>query len=81
MTSALDRDLLAAHAAGDAAALVTLYAQAAEAATSAEQVAFYLTHAHVFALEAGHPDTAALRQRLIDMGRESPLPAPKPPFR
>ncbi|KAJ03506.1 hypothetical protein JQT66_05825 [Sulfitobacter mediterraneus] len=77
----LDRDLLAAHAAGDTSALVALYAQAAEAANNTDQAAFYLTHAHVFAMEIGHPDTPALRQRLIDMGRESPLPAPNPPLR
>lgn len=77
----LDRDLLAAHAAGDISALVALYTHAAQAANNTDQAAFYLTHAHVFAMEIGHPDTPALRQRLIDMGRESPLSAPNPPFR
>ncbi|SFD78408.1 hypothetical protein SAMN04488523_102384 [Sulfitobacter brevis] len=78
---ALDTRLLAAHAGGDLAALVTLYREAADAATDAQASAFYLTHAHVFALEAGHPTAAQLRQRLIDQGREAPLPAPTPPLR
>ncbi|MFT6674049.1 MAG: hypothetical protein ACJAVM_000220 [Sulfitobacter sp.] len=77
----LDQALLAAHAAGDAPALVDLYRQAAEAARDSEKSAFYLTHAHVFAMETAHPDTVMLRQRLIDMGREAPLGAPNPPLR
>ncbi|QFT59818.1 hypothetical protein FIU94_13375 [Sulfitobacter sp. THAF37] len=77
----LDRDLLAAHAAGDLGALVTLYQQAAAQADGAEGAAFYLTHAHVFALETGHPDAPALRQQLVAQGRESTLPPPRAPFR
>ena len=77
----LDALLLAAHAKGDAAALVRLYEQAADQANDAEAAAFFLTHAHVFACEINHPDTEVLRQRLIDQGREAPLPAPRPPLR
>ena len=77
----LDAQLLAAHAKGDAAALVTLYRQAADQANDPQAAAFYLTHAHVFACEINHPDTDALRQRLIDQGREAPLPPPRPPLR
>ena len=77
----LDAALLSAHVAGDTAALVELYRQAAEAAQDTEAQAFYLTHAHVFAMEIGHPDAAKLRQRLVDQGREAPLPAPNPPLR
>lgn len=77
----LDAQLLAAHTANDSAALVTLYQQAADQANDAEAAAFYLTHAHVFALEINHPDTAQLRQRLIDQNREAPLPDANPPLR
>lgn len=71
--SALDQQLLAAHAAEDKPALVALYQAAAEASTEEEAAAFYLTHAHVFAMEINHPDAARLRQRLVDQGREEPL--------
>ena len=77
----LNARLLAAHETGDAAALVDLYVQAADATSDVDAAAFYLTHAHVFALEINHPDTATLRQRLIDQGREAPLPDPNPPIR
>ncbi|WP_299282163.1 hypothetical protein [uncultured Tateyamaria sp.] len=69
----LDAALLAAHATGDTQALVTLYRTAADQTPDRAARAFYLTHAHVFALELGHPDTAHLRAALIDMGCESPL--------
>lgn len=79
--SDLDARLLAAHAAGDLNLLVALYTQAADAAPTPEAAAFYLTHAHIFALELGHPDAAILRARLVDQGREAPLPPPNPPLR
>lgn len=65
----LDARLLAAHAADDRAALITLYTEAGE--TAADEIArsFYLTHAFVFALEAGDPRAAELRARLKAMGR------------
>ena len=66
--AALDTALLQAHAAGDRAALVTLYTQAADTSKTAR--AFYLTHAYVFALEAGDPRAPALRARLVDLGAE-----------
>ncbi|WP_299149900.1 hypothetical protein [uncultured Tateyamaria sp.] len=69
----LDAALLAAHAAGDSHALVTLYRAAADQTSDQAARAFYLTHAHVFALELGHPDTAHLRAALINMGCETPL--------
>lgn len=68
----LDARLLAAHAAGDRAALVTLYSEAADAAPQAEAGYFYLTQAYVFALEAGHDAAPALRARLVAAGRETP---------
>lgn len=76
--SDLDARLLAAHAAGDKAALVTLYRQAAEAASGAAEAAsgaaatgFFLTQAYVFALDTGHPEASRLHARLVDMGREA----------
>ncbi|QBY00722.1 hypothetical protein E2K80_08235 [Rhodophyticola sp. CCM32] len=64
----LDAALLAAHEAGDRAALIRLYMAASEAAETPQAQSFYLTHAYVFALEAGAPEAADLRQRLRDMG-------------
>jgi hypothetical protein len=69
----LDAQLLAAHAAEDAPALVRLYTQAAEEAHDIDASAFYLTHAYVFALEAGLGAAQGLRMRLVRMGRETPL--------
>lgn len=69
---ALDKALLAAHADRDLAALITLYTLAgdkAEAATDTNAACFYLTHAFVFALEAGAPEAASLNSRLADQGR------------
>lgn len=79
--STLDTALLAAHESGDTAALVRLYQDAAAQANDTQAAAFYLTHAHVFAMELNHPDRDRLRQQLIDMGREAPLDPPRPPLR
>ncbi len=68
--SDLDARLLAAHAAGDWSALVTLYTEAADTAPDPDAAAFYLTHAYVFALELAHPAAPALRARLVAAGRE-----------
>ena len=68
----LDRKLLAAHADGDAGALVALYTQAGDAREAAGDIpaaCFYLTHAFVFALEAGLAEAEALNRRLFDRGR------------
>ncbi|MEJ6388943.1 hypothetical protein [Gymnodinialimonas ulvae] len=65
---ALDAALLASHAAGDRAALITLYAQAADMAEPG--AAFYLTHAYVFALEAGDARAPELRAQLVALGAE-----------
>lgn len=69
--SDLDSRLLAAHARGDRAALVALYTEAAEAAGEEQARGFYLTHAYVYALEAGAPEAPALRALLVAAGRES----------
>ncbi len=68
----LDAQLLAAHEAEDTAALIWLYQQAANQATSVDAACFYLTHAYVFALEANHPDAETIRARLVTEGREPP---------
>jgi len=73
VTDRLDDALLAAHAAGDRDRLISLYAQAADTHTG-EAAAFYLTHAYVFALEAGDPRAVALRARLAEMGSEPAEP-------
>ncbi|MEM9850524.1 MAG: hypothetical protein AAF761_00855 [Pseudomonadota bacterium] len=67
----LNARLLAAHAAGDARTLVALYRQAGDDATDDTARGFYLTHAYVFALEAGLPEAAVLHARLVAMGREA----------
>ena len=70
----LDADLLEAHGAGDLGRLVAGYAAAADIAEGAGDVnraAFYLTHAWVFALEAGDPRANDLRARLVAHGRET----------
>ena len=66
----LDAELLAAHASGDRAALVGLYAQAAEAAAPAER-AFFLTQAYVFALETGDSRAATLKAALVRLGADT----------
>ncbi|WP_137701639.1 hypothetical protein [Marimonas lutisalis] len=67
--SGLDQRLLAAHAADDRAALIALYEEAADAAGDETACGFYLTHAFVYALEAGDARAEGLRTRLHMMGR------------
>ena len=70
---ALDAALLAAHARKDRAALIGLYQEAgdmAEAAGDGVAAGFYLTHAYVFALEAGDPRSGQLYARLKAAGLE-----------
>ena len=71
MNADLDAQMIAAHEADDKAALVTLYTQAADAANNIDAACFYLTHAYVFALEAGTPQVRALHARLVEHGREA----------
>jgi hypothetical protein len=70
----LDAEILQAHAAGVAARLARLYRDAAdraEAAGETDRAGFYLTHAWVFALEAGDPLADEIRARLVRQGRET----------
>jgi hypothetical protein len=66
----LDARLLAAHYAADGAALARLYAEAG-ARAEGDAAAFFLTHAYVFALEAGDARAGDLHARLVAMGREA----------
>ena len=67
----LNERILAGHEAGDAAALAALYSEAADAANSVDAACFFLTHAYVWALDAGDPLAADLHARLCAHGRES----------
>ena len=69
--AALDTQLIAAHARCDHAALVVLYAKAAECTQDETAERFYLTHAYVFALECGHERARALKSRLVELGSEA----------
>ncbi len=66
----LDAQMIAAHEARDQEALIRLYTQAADQANDLTASCFYLTHAYVFALEAGAPEAPALHARLKAQGRE-----------
>lgn len=65
---ALDRALIALHGSGRAAELSRLHAEAVEMMESVAEQRFHLTHAWVFALEAGIEEEKALRRRLKDLG-------------
>ena len=70
MDVALDDLILTAHAKDDRAALVTLFSRAADLAEDVDTECFFLTYAHIFALELNHPSQANLRARLVAYGRE-----------
>lgn len=67
----LDAQMIAAHEAADRPALIRLYTQAANLANSLDAACFYLTHAYIFALEAGAAEAKALHARLVQHGREA----------
>ena len=71
MTGDLDARSLAAHARNDGQALITLLTEAADAAGDLDAACFFLTCAHVYALEAGAPEAADLHARLKAHGREA----------
>ncbi len=70
MQNDLDKRMIAAHEARDQAALIRLYTEAADAANDLTAQCFYLTHAYIFALEAGAPQATDLHARLKAHGRE-----------
>lgn len=68
--AALEEALLSAHANSDASRLVQLYQRAAGSAETEDAEGFFLTQAYVFALQTGHPDTGAIKARLVAKQRE-----------
>lgn len=71
MSDDLDARMIAAHEARDGAALIRLYTEAANSANDLDASCFFLTHAYVFALEAGAAEATGLHARLKAHGRES----------
>ena len=68
----LERQLLAAHRDGDLSDIAAQYARAAdqaEAANDVNRACFYLTHAWIFALEAGDRTAEQHHTRLAAWGR------------
>jgi hypothetical protein len=68
--SDLDAQLLAAHHKGNSTELSPLYVKAAQIAPDQRAKCFYLTHAYVFALEAGLPAAHDIRAQLVELGSE-----------
>ncbi|MFP7673243.1 hypothetical protein ACG74X_07785 [Marivita sp. S0852] len=69
MTPDTNAALLEAHDRGDLDALVSGYMAAADSASDHDAACFFLTHAYVFALEAGDAREDALRAKLAENGR------------
>ena len=67
--SELQSRLLVAHEKDDRAGLIGLYTEAADRANDLIERSFFLTHAFVFALEAGDIRASLLHERLREMGR------------
>ncbi|MCW1956609.1 hypothetical protein [uncultured Lentibacter sp.] len=67
--SELHDRLLAAHEKDDRKGLIALYTEAADRAGDLIERSFFLTHAFVFALEAGDGRAPLLHERLREMGR------------
>ena len=71
--AALDAALLQAHADDDLGQLVALYQKAGLSCIDANDVdagCFYLTHAYIFALEAGFFEAREIHKVLVSYGRE-----------
>ncbi len=69
----LDQKIKQAHATGDCAALARFYKLGGEALIADENSQaglFLLTHAYVFALEAGIEEAEPLHRTLVAAGRE-----------
>lgn len=67
----LDAALLRAFEAGDGAAVARLYGRAGDKCSSIDEACFFWTNAYVFALEAGIPEAAEFRAKLVAEGREA----------
>lgn len=70
MSLDLHSRMLAAHDRADPAALIALYTEAADSANDLDASCYFLTHAYIFALEAGANEARALHRRLLHHGRE-----------
>ena len=71
--SRLEERLLLAHEKGDSAALSVLYSEAADVAEAAgerDRAAFFLTHAWIFALDAGIASAGSAHAKLVVWGRD-----------
>ena len=69
----VDAEIIDAHRCGDNVALVTFYAHAADRAEAdgdRDAADFFLTHAYVYALEAGDKRVGDLHASLKARGRE-----------
>lgn len=69
MMDALHQHLLQAHERMDRTALIEGYITAADVQSDVDAACFFLTHAYVFALEAGDNRADLLRERLAGHGR------------
>ena len=70
MSTRLNQKIIAAHKARDEWQLVNLYTQAADSSEDRDTECFFLTCAHIFALEHNHPSQSILIARLKVRGRE-----------
>ena len=70
MSTRLNQKIIAAHKKRDDWLLVELYTQAADSTADCDRECFFLTCAHIFALEQNHPSQSNLRERLESNGRE-----------
>ena len=68
--SALNDQILRAHASGDKKALATLYSRASKEAETLDSACFFATQAYIFALECNHEICAELFDFLKQHGRE-----------
>ena len=65
--------LLEAHASKDTNALINIYRQEGEAALALGDIhrgCFFLTHAYIYALEAGAGEASEIHEILVSHGRE-----------
>ncbi|WP_273498934.1 hypothetical protein [Lentibacter algarum] len=67
--SELQTRLLSAHEKDDRKGLIAFYTEAADQSNDMIERSFFLTHAFVFALEAGDMRAPLLHDRLREMGR------------
>lgn len=66
----LQEKILTAHKIRDQVMLVVLYTEAADLEEDINIRCYYLTYAHIYALEMGLPAARILSKRLRDYGRE-----------